>query len=134
MQNYEFFLEIGKFLLDLFKQLIALDTAMLATIVAIVEKVFQTEKVIKHKVSLLLLILSLSSIFLSLLLSMFSMQTVINNMSLMLQGAGGDKWINDGLFYGSIYTFVVGILLFLILAGVNFVKTNPTSGNKVHRK
>ncbi len=53
-------LEIGKILSDLFKQMIALDTAMIAATIAIVEKVFTTKRIFKSPLSKLLLGGSLS--------------------------------------------------------------------------
>ncbi len=53
-------LEIGKILSDLFKQMIALDTAMIAATIAIVEKVFTTKRIFKSPHSKLLVGGSLS--------------------------------------------------------------------------
>jgi hypothetical protein len=124
MLPHEELLEIGKFLLDLFKQLIALDTAMLAAIVTIVEKVFKTERVLKSNIGKGFLGLSLIFFVCSLILSVFALQEIINNLSQMLQGITMNKWVSDFLFFGSNISFVLGILLFLCLAVWSFLSSS----------
>ena len=125
MLPHEEILEIGKFLLDLFKQLIALDTAMLAAIVTIVEKVFTTKRVFKSPCGKGFFWGSLFSFVFSLILSVLALPEVINNLTGMLQGTVMDKWVSNLSFYGSTGFFLLGIVSFLGLAVWSFF-SGPT--------
>ncbi len=118
-------LEIGKILSDLFKQMIALDTAMIAATIAIVEKVFTTKRIFKSRLSKWLLGGSLSFFVFSLVLSMKALLEIANNLARMLQGIIADKWVGDYSFYGSIAFFLLGIIAFLALAIRSFTPS-PT--------
>src|SRR6266498_2005590 len=100
MPPHEEILEIGKFLLDLFKQLIALDTAMLAAIITIVEKVFTTERIRQSHSGQVFLGGSLLGFVLSLFLSVAALLEITHNLALMLQGVVMDKWVGNFFFFG----------------------------------
>lgn len=113
-------LEIGKLLLDLFKQMIALDTAMLVGVITIVEKVFQTKKVLKSRWGTWTLAISLLCFVLSLFLSVGALLEITNNLSRMLQGVPMSKWVSDFLLYSSMGLFFLGILSFIFLTVRSF--------------
>ena len=108
-------LEIGKFMSDLFALVTTLDTGMLGVVVAIVEKVFTTERVFRSSSNKVLLMASLFSFIGSLAFSLIALVVIPYNVKEMLLGKSG-IWVDVYSFYGSLGLFIFGIILFVILA------------------
>ncbi len=107
-------LQIAKFMLDLFTLITTLNIAVLGAIVTIVEKIFTIEKVFKP-VNKQLFFLSLILFIISLLFSLFALSNIPDNTLNLLKGDPG-KWVTDIPFYGSIWSFFLGVGVFIVLS------------------
>ena len=81
-----------------------------------VEKVFTTEKVFKSSINRLLLIASISSFIGSLLFALNALVVIPTRLTILLKGGFLDKFVDNGSFYGTIFLFILGIILFISLA------------------
>ena len=109
-------LAIGNMMSDFFKQMITIDTGVMVLIFTLVEKVFTPEKVFKSVLNRILLITSLASLIISLLLAVRALVVIPNNIIFYLQGDSVDRIVDGGSLSGTIYTFFIGVLLFIVLA------------------
>lgn len=111
-------LQIAKLVSDLFGLMTTLNVSVLGAIVLIVEKIFTVKKIFndkKNRSPKVLFGVSLLFLIFSLLFSLFALASIPNNTKAML----GDKinyWVDPISFYGSIWSFFLGVLLFLILS------------------
>jgi hypothetical protein len=120
MLTHNEILEIGKIMSDFFKQLTTLDTGMVVIIITIVEKVFTPEKVLNNIFKKSLFLASLIAFIVSLMLSLRALVVIPVRLSEILQGGSVGAWVDDFSFYVSIYSFILGIILFIILAIISF--------------
>ena len=112
-------LEIGKMMSDLFKLVTTLDTGMIGIIIAVVEKVFTTERVLKSGLNKGLLGASLFFLILSLIFSLVALAVIPNNLVNMLQESSQGTialWVDTLPYYGSIVSFFLGVFFFVFLA------------------
>ncbi len=112
-------LEIVKLMSDLFKQMTTLNTGMVVLIITIVEKIFTTERVFKSRLNKALLVASLSCFIVSLLLSLRALVRIPGNLIEILQAGTRSPLVDNYSFYGSTGFFILGIVLFIILAARN---------------
>jgi len=118
--NHNEVLEMGKIMSDFFKQMITLDTGMVLLIVTIVEKVFTPLRFHKNRFNIALLSISLICFIASLLFSLRALVVISNSLLDVLQGGTIESLIDKLTFYGSIYSFFGGVILFLGLAIISF--------------
>ena len=116
MLTHEEFIEIGKIMSDFFKQMITVDTGVLVLIVTIVEKVFTTEKVFRARRNLILLVASVLSFVGSLFLALKALVVIPSRLTILLQGGIVEEFVDGFSFYGTIYFFFGGVVIFLLLA------------------
>ncbi len=108
-------LAVATMLVDIFKQMTVLNTSMLAAIVTLVQTVFKSDDVLSDPARKRWLTASLSSLFLSLVLSLIAMVEVPTDIAHILQyGSGG--LVFRFFFYSPLVTFFLGVLFFIILA------------------
>ena len=113
-------LEMGKILSDFFKQMITLDTGMIVIIITIVEKILTPERFFNKK-NLFITVLSLIAASLicfisSLWFSLRALLIISNRLAAMLKGSATDSLVDSLSFYGSIYSFLAGVVIFFALA------------------
>lgn len=126
-------LEIGKIMSDYFKHMTTLNTGMVVLMITIVEKVFTPEKILKNRVNSSLLLISLLSFIFSLLVSLRVLLVIPSNMAKILQGDMVGTLVDNVSFYISIYSFFLGVLLFIVLAGINFYSNSKLGARKTQR-
>jgi len=128
--SHDEILQIGKFMSDLFGLITTLNTGMIGVIIAIVEKVFTTEKIFKSAYNKALFVASLLSFIGSLALSLVALAVIPNNTKEILLNKS-NMWVDPFPFYGSIGLFFSGVFFFFVLA-IRSVISGSTTDHKQH--
>jgi len=107
--------QIGNLFSDFLGLLITLNISVLGAIVTIAEKVFTVEKILKSIFNKVLFLTSISCFIASLLLSILVLASIPSNIANILQNKS-NLLVAELQFQGAIWSFFVGIFLFVVLA------------------
>ncbi len=120
-------LEIGKMVMDFFKQMTTLNTGMVVILFALVEKILPRDTLSSPKNDLrtvlnkVIFSFCLFFFLVSFVLSLFGISQMPNNLVHIFTGTNL-SWADPNAYSFSIYTFIAGVLLFSALAVINIIR------------
>ena len=121
-------IEIGKMLADLLKLIATLATGMIGLVITIIEKVFTPRRIFNSILNKLFVSLTLIAFIASLVLSILGLIVIPSNVNEIINNTSKLKWVDDYSFYGSIGSFVFGVILFVIVSILSFQSSTTDTG------